>query len=93
MSTLGSDFVVGYSGYGARRGWLDEGLVVSKSSSISIWDANLARLVAIAPLPYGKSFTLSASVVRADTSGRKRFLFYNPTDGDEILLYDLSSLG
>jgi hypothetical protein len=93
MSTLGNDFVVGYSGYGARRGWLDEGLVVGKSSSISVWDAKSARLVAIAPIPYGKSFTLSASVVRADTSGRKRFLFYNPTEGDEILLYDLSSLG
>jgi hypothetical protein len=92
MATLGSDLVLGYSGYGARRGWIDDGLVVSKSSSISVWEAKSGRLAAIAPLPHGKSFTLSASVIRADTSGKKRFLFYNPTEGGEILVYDLSSL-
>jgi hypothetical protein len=93
IGTLGRDFVLGYSGYGARQGWLDDGLVVGKSSSISVWEAKSGRLIAIAPLPRGKSFTQSASVIRADTSGKKRFLFYNPMEGREILLYDLSSLG
>lgn len=92
IATLGNDFVIGYSGYGTRRGWLDDGLVVSKSSSISVWDAKSGRLMATAPLAYGTGFTLSASVIRADTSGKKRFLFYNPREGREILLYDLSAL-
>jgi len=93
VAAIGNDFVLGYSGYGASWGWLDDGLLVNKSSSISIWEAKSARLMAIAPLPHEKSFTLPASVIRADTSGKKRFLFYNPTESREILLYDLSSLG
>jgi hypothetical protein len=92
VGILDSSFILGYSGYGARRGWLDDGLAVSKSSSISVWDAQSARLIAIAPLPHGKSFTLSASAIRVDTSGEKRFLFYNPMEGNEVLIYDLSSL-
>lgn len=55
MATLGDDFVLGYSGYGARRGWLDDGLLVSKASSISIWEAKSGQLLAIAPLSHGKS--------------------------------------
>lgn len=92
IAALGKDFVLGYSGYGAKRGWLDDGLVVSKSSSISVWDAKTGQLVAVAPLSHGGSFTLPASVIQADTSGKKRFLFYNPMEGREILFYDLSSL-
>ena len=92
IATLGNDFVLGYSGYAARRDWLDDGLVVSKLSDISVWDAKSGQLVAIAPLSHGRNFTLPASVIRADTSGKKRFLFYNATEGHAILLYDLSPL-
>jgi hypothetical protein len=91
LATLGSDLVLGYSGYGAYYAWLD-GLMVNKSSSISVWDAKSGRLVAVAPLPYGKSFTLTASVIQADISEKKRFLFYNAQEGSQILLYDLSQL-
>lgn len=92
IAAVGNDLVVGYSGYGAKRGWLDDGLVVNKSSSLSVWDTKSGKLIGIADLPHGKSFTLTAAAIQADASGKKRFLFYNSEEGNEILIYDLSSL-
>lgn len=92
IAVLGSNLILGYSGYGARRGWLDDGMVASKSRSTSIWERKSGRLTAIAPVPGRKSFDLTSSVIRADTSGTKRFLFFNQAEDGEILLYDVGSV-
>ena len=87
----GNDFVVAYSGY-ASYNWMTENTRVV-ASSISIWQKDSRRLIALGELSEGSTVHQSSGRIVGDAFRRGRFMFFNVAGGmPELLLYDLSEV-